>query len=435
MRVRAACVLVAVLACVHLLLSMTAARELLDANAAVEDATAVMATQRRLDAQISELRTVIGDATRRVERGAPVSPATWSAINAELDKPARSGRPVWMALRAEESTTADQLKGAVTRFDRTARRLVAAARGKGAHDALMPEFLASLRAAEAASLEARARVAAHAEASAAANARSTRWWAGLAMSLAAAALLVTVACALWLQRRVTTPLRRLAATLERMNVDRGAIVVADAERADEVGALARGVLSFYRATAEREEALDMLRHLARHDPLTGLPNRRHMDEQLAHALAAAAADGGSVALLWLDLDGFKAVNDGFGHAVGDAVLRDTAAALREVCGKEALIGRMGGDEFAVVQAGRAQPGAARELAGRLLAAATRRADGAPAAVGLSVGVALYPQDATDEARLRHLADVALYRAKHDGRGCVRLAGARPPEAIGRPAAA
>ncbi|WP_419729788.1 putative bifunctional diguanylate cyclase/phosphodiesterase [Lichenicola sp.] len=159
--------------------------------------------------------------------------------------------------------------------------------------------------------------------------------------------------------------------------------------------------------------------LARHDSLTGLPNRAHFHEALRTACALQAESGEKLALLCLDLDGFKAINDTLGHLAGDALLTQVAARLRSCIRKRDLIGRLGGDEFAVALMD-SDSAAAGELGRRLMAQVTEpyTINGIPVRVGLSIGVILSPDDATGHRDLLKGADLAMYRAKAEGRGTI-----------------
>jgi diguanylate cyclase (GGDEF)-like protein/PAS domain S-box-containing protein len=159
-------------------------------------------------------------------------------------------------------------------------------------------------------------------------------------------------------------------------------------------------------------------YLARHDAMTGLLNRVMLQEELGRALAVAAERGQEVALLLIDLDGFKAVNDAFGHDVGDRLIGAVAERLTAVARASDTLGRCGGDEFALVigpqPAARASAcGAAERLVGEL----TRpfALDGQKIAIGASIGIALYPQHADSLPGLLKAADLALYRVKAAGR--------------------
>lgn len=162
-------------------------------------------------------------------------------------------------------------------------------------------------------------------------------------------------------------------------------------------------------------------HMARHDVLTDLPNRVLFHELLDNALALARR-GHLVALHFLDLDQFKVVNDTFGHPVGDALLRQAAERLRDGVRETDTVARLGGDEFAVVQMPIGSPLDAATLARRLneLLEMPFDIDGHQIIISTSIGIAFAPQDGTDADQILKCADLALYRAKQDGRGVYRL---------------
>jgi diguanylate cyclase (GGDEF)-like protein len=172
---------------------------------------------------------------------------------------------------------------------------------------------------------------------------------------------------------------------------------------------------------DRKRTERLVEHLAHHDSLTDLPNRVAFAAQLKKSLDRAARSGGHIALLCIDLDRFKEVNDVFGHHTGDLVLCEAADRLRAAA-EGAFVARLGGDEFIVISAGGPQPDTAQALADRLVAEMNRDMDleGKLVSVGLSVGVAIYPMDGGDTETLQVNADAALYRAKSEGRGLVRF---------------
>lgn len=174
-------------------------------------------------------------------------------------------------------------------------------------------------------------------------------------------------------------------------------------------------------TAELESSRAQLLHQAQHDALTGLPNRALFLNHLQRAVALAARDGRSLGVLFADLDGFKAVNDTFGHATGDEVLRQVAARLGACVASGDLVARLSGDEFTVILPGRTA--AELDRVGRRLVRALERpflVDGQRLSVSGSVGAVLYPQDGADADTLTRHADAAMYRAKADGRNCLRF---------------
>jgi diguanylate cyclase (GGDEF)-like protein len=182
-----------------------------------------------------------------------------------------------------------------------------------------------------------------------------------------------------------------------------------------------GWVATYEDVSERRRAEARVAHMARHDALTDLPNRVLLAERLGQALAAARRHGEPLAVLCLDLDRFKQVNDTLGHPVGDALLRAVAERLKSCVREEDTVARLGGDEFAVVQVGLDQPEGAGALARRLVAVLGEPYEvaGHQLVVGASVGIALAPCDGGEADDLLKRADMALYRAKADGRGTYR----------------
>jgi len=165
---------------------------------------------------------------------------------------------------------------------------------------------------------------------------------------------------------------------------------------------------------ERKDAAARIAHLAYHDVLTGLPNRAVFLDHLAATLEQTGQR--KVALLCLDLDGFKAVNDLYGHPLGDELLIEVSHRLRSAVGEETLVARLGGDEFAVVQVGARQPAKAGQTADSVIAALNRpfELQDQSVRIGCSVGIAIYPTDASNASNLIKNADLALYRAKSEG---------------------
>lgn len=178
---------------------------------------------------------------------------------------------------------------------------------------------------------------------------------------------------------------------------------------------AREVVSVSRDITLRRAREDEVARLAFFDPLTGLANRRQFHERVEHALAARSADAAPLAVLFLDLDRFKLVNDTLGHDAGDELLAQVAERLREATRDEDTLARLGGDEFALLAPG-ADVDAAARLAERLLKqiGAPYLLRGRPVHVAASIGIAAYPRDGDSfEDLLRH-ADSAMYQAKRQG---------------------
>jgi diguanylate cyclase (GGDEF)-like protein/PAS domain S-box-containing protein len=181
----------------------------------------------------------------------------------------------------------------------------------------------------------------------------------------------------------------------------------------------------------RKEAEMRLAHLALHDPLTGLPNRRALAESLDRAIARAGRTGQPVAVLALDLDGFKAVNDRHGHAAGDVVLVEVAARLRRVVRRSDIVARLGGDEFAVIAGELNGPAPVARLARRIATALAEPVAVTAAArigIGVGIGVAFFPGDGETPEEILARADAALYAAKRGRAGCRFTADLRAPAA-------
>jgi diguanylate cyclase (GGDEF)-like protein len=174
--------------------------------------------------------------------------------------------------------------------------------------------------------------------------------------------------------------------------------------------------------ADREESQARSQYLAYHDSLTGLGNRLLFKEQLEEALKDVSVTPHPFAVLFLDLDGFKAVNDTLGHSIGDLLLKSVATKLRDILERTDRIARLGGDEFAILQVSAPQPGSSIALAEKIIEIVGQpcNIDGHDVAVGASVGIAVaHPGDMNTETFLKS-ADLAMYSAKSDGRGIYRM---------------
>jgi diguanylate cyclase len=177
-----------------------------------------------------------------------------------------------------------------------------------------------------------------------------------------------------------------------------------------------------RDLSARKQAELHIHFLAHHDALTGLPNRSSFNKRLTRELEIAGSAGQSVAVLCLDLDRFKEVNDLFGHAAGDTLLQTVARCVTSVLGQNQMMARLGGDEFAVIVPAISGPSAAGRVAEKILEVLQDENSSASTAalMSTSIGIAIYPSDATDRNTLLSHADTALYRAKQEGRGTYRF---------------
>jgi diguanylate cyclase (GGDEF)-like protein len=180
-----------------------------------------------------------------------------------------------------------------------------------------------------------------------------------------------------------------------------------------------------RARAVRLAAVmtEELRHVAQHDPLTLLPNRALFSDRLSQELARAKRDNGHFALIFLDLDNFKPINDTFGHAVGDQVLKQVAHRIQVAIRAVDTVGRIGGDEFVVLIAGLNNTAAVLAMAEKIHQTLRQgfAVNDHQLQISASVGVAVYPDDGSDELTLTRSADEAMYRAKKNGRDNIQMA--------------
>jgi len=232
----------------------------------------------------------------------------------------------------------------------------------------------------------------------------------LLAALAAAGLSLVVVLSWRVARTITSPLRALDAATRRLGEGKDAKVEITSE--DEIGRLGASFNTMVDAIAERERQIT---HVALHDGLTNLPNRKLFVEQLDHALLRRRDDM-QLMVVYVDLDDFKVVNDTLGHPAGDALLRNVAAHLQDVLG-DAIVARLGGDEFAILLSDLPATENLAALADRLQDCFDRSIviDGQQADASASLGIAVAPADGVDGITLMKNADLALYRAKRDGK--------------------
>jgi diguanylate cyclase (GGDEF)-like protein len=248
-----------------------------------------------------------------------------------------------------------------------------------------------------------------------------------AILLTLLALLATAWAITWPVRRLTAGTRRLASGDLATRVARGGASEIDElahafnQMATELAEAERAVKTYQAQLEHRvEERTLQLRHLAEHDPLTNLPNRRQLFQHLNEMLDAAGTSnqpGSHLAVLFLDLDNFKTVNDTLGHDFGDRVLTEIGERLRLIAGENGFIARLGGDEFTLVFPYSGDGAEVERRAERLVGSFQRPLliDRREVSVGVSCGVATYPDHGRDATSLLRAADVALFRAKELGR--------------------
>ena len=229
--------------------------------------------------------------------------------------------------------------------------------------------------------------------------------------------LALVVMATWrMARSITLPISLLDAAADKLADGQLASVPVNSQ--DELGRLAS---TFNRMASDIVDREQRITHLAFNDLLTGLPNRANFTQHLEHQLRMVERRGGHVALLCMDLDNFKAINDTLGHPTGDELLRRIALRLGEELG-DAFVARLGGDEFVLVKPFDGEAGTIDELARRALAAVEvpiqineHALDGKA-----SIGIAIAPADGTNNNSLLRSAELALYKAKEAGRGTYRF---------------
>ncbi|GAB1596181.1 putative bifunctional diguanylate cyclase/phosphodiesterase [Lysobacter claricitrinus] len=179
-----------------------------------------------------------------------------------------------------------------------------------------------------------------------------------------------------------------------------------------------GFLKVARDATARKRDEEKMMLLARMDPLTGLANRTALDEKLVNAAQSAARSRRMMVVHMIDLDHFKAVNDRYGHAMGDELLRRVASRITQVVRSSDFVARLGGDEFVLVQTDVDDPTVGGRVAAQIVDALARpfRIERAELHIGASIGISVFPRDSVDTKQLLRMADVALYKVKSDGRG-------------------
>ncbi|WP_339459759.1 GGDEF domain-containing protein [Pseudomonas sp. EA_105y_Pfl2_R69] len=218
----------------------------------------------------------------------------------------------------------------------------------------------------------------------------------------------------------TRPLSQIAQAADRLSA--GEISeIPDLQGTREIKLLSHSIRHLVESLTHQQNALGAMETLAHHDRLTGLPNRVALENYLPRAQQRCRANHSCLALLYLDLDGFKPINDQFGHATGDQLLREVAIRLRDCLREGDLVARLGGDEFLMLLQ---VPGSDAKAQTRLIAQRTLAALQAPLTlngqlmqIGCSIGGALWPLDSAQIETALELADQALYRAKHAGKNC------------------
>ena len=252
------------------------------------------------------------------------------------------------------------------------------------------------------------------------------------LSCLLACLVLSLVVAVRLSRRmeteITSPLRHLAETAHRVRRDRSfelrvpAAGIAELNQINDDFNALLDELEAWQSHLQKENA--SLSHRANHDSLTGLSNRAFMEAELERAILEARIGNGKVAVLFLDSDRFKYINDTFGHASGDRVLVTIAARIKQQLREGDLVARLGGDEFAILLKPLRNSSDAMHIADNIITAMAQAIElptGNSIVTSLTIGVAVFPDHAVDAASLVGAADEAMYRAKQAQRGTRQVA--------------
>ena len=181
---------------------------------------------------------------------------------------------------------------------------------------------------------------------------------------------------------------------------------------------------FWNLLTRLKQTNEQITHLAHHDSLTVLPNRILFYDRLNQQITRSERDKDSFAVLFLDLDGFKIVNDTLGHGSGDMLLREAAKRIVACVRDSDTVARMGGDEFTVILGNARTPGSKDRVTKKIISAIARpfALDGKDCTISVSIGIAIYPDNGRTAEQLVKIADAGMYLAKHSGKNCYRFVG-------------
>lgn len=420
-RITAACVAMLFVSVLVIGLGLHIGGEGRAANERVNVLAQLLRGQDRQDSAQRHLRLGLGDETRRVEQGEEVPPARWQELSAQLESfKALTLAPQPHEVPGDVKAAFAQSRQAALDFVTSGHDLVATAqRDPPQIQTRMPLFVAALKRLESARTRSREllnRTISHAVDD---NIRFTERSIHQFIGGALLGCFMLLLMAVWLHIRVVSPIVAIAGRVR--NFDPAAMTGAEvpgSSRGDELGDLARGLHEYHRAVEERQAAQRQIDYLAHHDLLTGLPNRLQFERRLQHELAGEALADRQTAIFAIDLDEFKEINDLHGHPGGDIALKHVGTLLRACAAPDDLVARVGGDEFAIIQAATSQPQGARALLARL-AGAMAEVENAAIPFRISVGVAVATPGQTPDDVYK-AADVALYRAKSEGRNRARF---------------
>ena len=416
-RVSIACTSVIVMALAVLAIGLSVGNKIHQADLRITFLSNALSREDRLDQAQRRLRQDVGRLTRDAEHGVRVPDARWQDLHERVAQFKRASlRGVHSTNRrliaGSDSTREGQDTAAV--FARASDQLIETSRLRPSDiKAAMPRFLSALTSLETSRSHARQALTSAIAKAADQNRRESRRDIISVLLGGLGIVAIIFSMTIWLRRRLVLPITIIAARLRDFRTGDSDGDVPGRERTDELGDLARGLHDYRKAVESRRSAERRAEFLANHDMLTGLANRLLFENRLAHELARSVRTGDVVAVFAVDLDAFKAINDRLGHAGGDRVLKRTAHLLSSCVRGDDLVARIGGDEFAVIQVARSQPAATEALISRIFKMASAPSDEG-VAIKMSIGVALSEPGQTGD-ELHELADLALYRAKADGR--------------------
>jgi diguanylate cyclase (GGDEF)-like protein len=417
-----ACAIVILMALGLLATGLSVGNKIHDADTRIAFLSQALHLENRIDQEQRRLRQEIGRVTRDAERGVTIPEIRWKEMQHQLARFRQSSssrarflketpEAGWAPLKASERAAAD--------FTIASGQLMVTARTNPSEiKAAMPRFLAALATLESSRSEALQSLTLAIWRAADRNRRESRK--DIVSVLLGGLVIVAIifGMTIWLRRSVISPITILAARLRDFRSSESGGPVPGLKRVDELGDLARGLQEYRNAVESRRAAERRAEFLANHDMLTGLANRLLFENRLSHELSRSARTGDVVAVLAIDLDGFKAINDRLGHAGGDRTLKRAAKLLSSSVRDDDLVARIGGDEFAIIQVAQSQPAATEALISRIFKNAAAPSDeGVP--IRMSIGVSLSEPGQTGD-ELHELADIALYRAKADGKNTARI---------------
>ncbi len=405
-----------------LAIGLSVGNKIHQADVRITSLSDALGREDRLDQAQRRLRQDVGRLTRDAEHGVKVPDARWKNLHERIGRfkleSSQGGQSPNGGSKAAATPIQEEEKAAAV-FATASDQLIETSRLRPSDiKATMPRFLSALTSLEVSRSQARQELTSAIAKAADKNRRESRRDIISVLLGGLGIVAIIFSLTIWLRRRLVLPITIMAARLRDFRRGESDGDVPGRDRADELGDLARGLHEYREAVESRRTAEHRAEFLANHDMLTGLANRLLFENRLAHELSRSVRTGDVVAVFAVDLDAFKAINDRLGHAGGDRVLKRTAQLLSSCVRGDDLVARIGGDEFAVIQVARSQPAATEALISRIFKIASAPSDEG-VAIKMSIGVALSEPGQTGD-ELHELADLALYRAKADGRNTARI---------------